>query len=146
VLFGYILYRMHPTIGRNVQFGDLRQQTFTVRGSKKDAERELRAILTRIEGGAYIKPTKLTVGEFLTQWMENYVLTNTSPRTTEGYRVIIQRHLMPNLGIIPLTQLQPSHIQGYYAKALSEGKPTADGRAISGGNVSKWLAILPASG
>ena len=115
-------------LGRNPETGKRKQQTLTVRGSKRDAERELRAILTRIEGGAYIKPTKLTVGEFLTQWMENYVLTNTSPRTTEGYRVIIQRHLMPNLGIIPLTQLQPSHIQGYYAKALSEGRADNNGK------------------
>ncbi len=108
--------------------GKRKQQVFTVRGSKNDAQRELRAILTRIEGGAYIKPTKLTVGEFLTQWMENYVLTNTSPRTAEGYRIIIQRHLMPNLGAIPLTQLHPSHIQGYYAKALSEGKADNNGK------------------
>lgn len=108
-------------IGRSPE-GKRQQQTFTVRGTKKDAKRELRAALTRIEGGAYIKPTKLTVGEFLTQWLENYVLTNTSPRTAEGYRVIIQRHLMPNLGAIPLTQLRPSHIQDYYAKALSEGR------------------------
>jgi len=60
--------------------------------------------------------------------MENYVLTNTSPRTAEGYRVIIQRHLIPNLGIIPLTQLQPSHIQCYYAKALSEGRAGNNGK------------------
>jgi len=109
-------------VGRDLETGKRKQQTLTVHGNKKDAERELRAVLTRIEGGAYIKPTKLTVGEFLTQWLENYVLTNTSPRTAEGYRVIIQRHLMPNLGSIPLAQLRPSHIQGYYAKALSEGR------------------------
>ena len=109
-------------VGRDSETGKRKQQTFAVRGSKKDAEKELKATLTRIEGSAYIKPTKLTVGEFLTQWLENYVLTNTSPRTAEGYRVIIQRHLMPNLGIVSLTQLQPYHIQGYYAKTLSEGR------------------------
>ncbi len=115
-------------LGRDPETGKRKQQAFTVRGSKSDAQRELRAILTRIEGGAYIKPTKLIVGEFLTQWMENYVLTNTSPRTAEGYRIIIQRHLMPNFGAIPLTQLQPSYIQGYYAKALSEGRADNNGK------------------
>jgi len=114
--------------GRDPETGKRKQQVFTVRGSKSDAQRELRAILTRIEGGAYIKPTKLTVGEFLTQWLEKYVLTNTSPRTAEGYRGIIQRHLMPNLGAIPLTQLHPSHIHGYYAKALSKGGAENNGK------------------
>jgi len=115
-------------LGRDPETGKRKQQTLTVRGSKKDAERELRAILTRVEGGAHVKPTKVTVGEFLMQWLENYVLTNTSPRTAEGYRVIIQRHLMPSLGIIPLPQLQPSHIQGYYARALSEGRADNNGK------------------
>jgi integrase len=115
-------------LGRDPATKKRKQQTITVRGSKKDAERELRNLLTRIEGGTYIKPTKLTVGEFLTQWMKNYVLTNTSPRTAEGYRVIIQRHLIPNLGTIPLTQLHPSYIQSYYAKALSEGKAGNNGK------------------
>lgn len=113
--------------GRDPDTGKRRQQTVTVHGTKRDAERELRAIPTRIEGGAYVKPTRMTLGEFLTQWLQNYALTNTSPRTAEGYRVIVQCHLMPNLGAIPLTQLQPSHIQGYYAKALSGGRSNRNG-------------------
>ncbi len=114
--------------GHDPESGKRKQQTLTVRGSKKDAERELRAVLTRIEGGAYVRPAKLTVGEFLTQWLENYAVTNTSPRTAEGYRVIIHRHLMPNFGALPLSQLHPSHIQGYYAKALSEGRADNNGK------------------
>ncbi len=110
-------------LGRDPVTKERKQQTMTVRGSKKDAERELRNLLTSIEGDTYVKLTKLTVGEFLTQWLENYVLTNTSPRTAEGYRIIIRRHLIPNLGAIPLTQLNPLHLQNYYAKALNERKP-----------------------
>ncbi len=33
------------------------------------------------------------------------VRANTSLRTAEGYRVIIHRHLMPNFGALPLSQL-----------------------------------------
>lgn len=114
-------------LGRDPQTGKRRQQTATVRGTKKDAERELRALLTRLETGAYVKPTKVTVGEFLRQWLENYVMTNTSPRTAEGYWVIVKCHLLPNLGAIPLTQLQPSHIQSYYAQARKEGRANGNG-------------------
>jgi integrase len=127
-------------VGRDPKTGKRKQQTLTIHGNKKDAERELRAVLTRIEGGAYIKPTKLTVGEFLIQWLENHVLTNTSPRTAEGYRLIIKRHLMPSLGAIPLTQLHPSHIQGYYAKALSEGR--ADNSKLSARTVRNIHKVL----
>lgn len=86
----------------------------------------LAALLSRLEAGVYVKTTKLTVGEYLGQWLQNYVMTHTSPRTAESYQVVIRRHLIPNLGSIPLTQLQPLHVQGYYAKALREGR--ADGQ------------------
>ena len=54
-------------LGRDPETGKRKQQTLTVRGSKKDAERELRTVLTRIEGGAHVKPVKLTVAEYLEQ-------------------------------------------------------------------------------
>jgi len=38
-------------LGRDPETGKRKQQTMTVRGTKKDAERELRAVLTHIEGG-----------------------------------------------------------------------------------------------
>lgn len=114
-------------LGRDPETGKRKQQTMTVPGTKKDAERELRATLTRLEEGAYVKPAKLTVGEYLNQWLESYVATNTAPRTVEGYQLIVQRHLIPNLGAIPLTQLQPSHLQSYYAKALSGGRADGNG-------------------
>ena len=114
-------------LGRDPETGKRKQQTMTVHGTKRDAERELRATLTRLEEGAYVKPAKLTVGEYLNQWIESYVVTNTSPRTVEGYQLIVRRHLIPNLGTIPLTQLQPSHVQNYYAKALSGGRTDGNG-------------------
>lgn len=114
-------------LGRDPETGKRKQQTMTVPGTKKDAERELRATLTRLEEGAYVKPAKLTVGEYLNQWLESYVATNTAPRTMEGYQLIVQRHLIPNLGAIPLTQLQPSHLQIYYAKALTGGRADGNG-------------------
>jgi integrase len=114
-------------IGRDLETGKRKQQTLTVRGSKKDAERELRAILTRIEGGAHVKPTKLTVGEYLEQWLQSYVSSNTGPRTRERYVEIVHAHLNPALGSIPLTTLRPQHIQAYYGKALKSGRRDGNG-------------------
>ena len=114
-------------IGRDPETGKRKQQTITVHGSKKDAERELRAILTRIEGGAHVKPTKLTVGEYLEQWLQDYAAVNTGPRTYEGYAGIVHGHLIPALGSIPLVALQPQHIQTYYSKALQSGRKDGKG-------------------
>lgn len=109
-------------VGRDPVTGKRRQQTVTVHGTKRDAERELRVILDRIEGGAYIKPTKMTVGEYLESWLWDYVRTNTAPSTADGYKDIARAHLVPSLGSVPLIGLQPSHIQSYYTQMLESGR------------------------
>jgi len=114
-------------LGRDPETGKRRQQTMTVRGSKKDAERELRTILTRIEGGILVKPNKLTVGEYLEQWLRDYVVTNTAPTTADGYSDIVRAHLIPELGRLPLSTLQPSNIQAYYARMLVAGRQNGKG-------------------
>lgn len=114
-------------IGRDPETGRRKQQSFTIRGSKKDAERELRAILTRIEGGAHVKPTKLTVGEYLKQWLESYVATNATPKTRDRYEGIVRAHLIPAFGSLPLAALQPQRIQNYYSQALKSGRKDGNG-------------------
>jgi len=114
-------------LGRDPETGKRKQQTSTVRGSKKDAERELRTLLTRIEGGAYVKPARLTVGEYLEQWLRGYVATNTAPTTADGYSDIVKAHLIPSLGSIPLVALHPSHIQAYYSHMLESGRRDGKG-------------------
>ncbi len=114
-------------LGRDLETGKRKQQTMTVHGSKKDAERELRTVLTRIEGGAYVKPAKLTVGEYLEQWLQSYVNSNVGPRTRERYVEIVHAHLIPALGSIPLIALRSKHIQTYYGKALESGRRDGNG-------------------
>ena len=43
----------------------------TIKGTKKDAEKELRARLTAIDAGTHVDPSKITVGEFLDDWLDN---------------------------------------------------------------------------
>ncbi len=114
-------------LGRDPAIGKRKQQTFTIRGSKRDAERELRTVLTRIESGAHVKPTKLTVGEYLECWLRDYVSSNTAPSTAHGYSDIVTSHLIPQLGHFPLTALQPSHIQAYYSRMLESGRRDGKG-------------------
>lgn len=96
---------------RDFQTGKRHQQWYTVHGTKKDAERILRELLHSLETGSYVKPQRLSLGEYLYQWLDSYVKTNCSPRTLDGYQSVISRHLIPNLGQILLNQLKPQHIQ-----------------------------------
>ena len=75
-----------------------------------------------MDTGDFVKPTKLTVGEHLRDWVRDFVPAAVRPRTYEGYAMIVEKHLIPNLGHIALSQLQPAQIQKYYAKALKDGR------------------------
>jgi integrase len=104
-----------PATGRRLRHFE------TVKGTKKGAQRRLAELLVSIEQGGYVRPQHLTLGEWLERWLASYAILHTSPRTAEGYQIIIRRHLVPSLGRVFLSQLQPQHIQEYYTHATSKG-------------------------
>lgn len=96
-----------------------------VKGSKKDAEILMAQLLSELQTGSYIEPDKLTITEFLRDWMNTYVRPNLSPTTADGYSVNIEKHLIPRIGHIPLQHLKPMHVQKLYQDLLLNGR--ADG-------------------
>lgn len=97
----------------------------TVRGKKSDAQRELRKLLGAIDKGVVAAAGKVTVGDWLKQWIEE-ARHNVAPKTHERYSEIVHKHLVPALGDLPLAKLAPAHIQAFYSDALKNGR--LDGR------------------
>lgn len=95
----------------------------TVRGRKTDAQKRLNELLVNLEKGIYTPPIRLTVSQLLYHWLEGYVKTNCSPRTSEGYKSIIDKHISPYLGHFQLKHLQPQAIQAYYGEMASSLSP-----------------------
>jgi len=89
----------------------------TVKGRKGDAQRRLTEVLASLDKGFYSPSGRLTVADLLDQWLQGYVKTNCSIRTLDAIQSIAAHHLIPALGHVPLKQLQPSMIQGYYSQA-----------------------------
>ena len=114
-------YTIVVDLGADPETGKRRQQWVTVRGTRKDAERRLAELLHRLDTGAFVKPSKTTVADYLRRWLEEYVKPNLSPRGFERYESIARVHLIPDLGAIALTQLRPEHLQKHYASKLSNG-------------------------
>ncbi len=98
----------------------------TIRGSKRHAQQELRRMLTAVDEGSHADPGKLTVGDWLEQWLDE-AQHSVSPKTNQRYREIVEKHLAPNIGAVPLGKLQPVHVQNYYAQALKSGRRDGKG-------------------
>lgn len=107
--------------------GKRKQKTVTVRGTKRDAQRELNRILHELNTGAFVEPAKMTVAQYLERWLADYAKTNVSAKTYEGYDEFIRIHLAPALGSYLLSKLTPLHIQNYYSQALQSGRRDGKG-------------------
>lgn len=90
--------------------------------SESKARAELRKILADIESRTYVDPKKMTVGEYLADWLKTYAAVHVQGTTFERYTGIVNAHLIPNLGHIRLQSLDPRHIREYYAEALKSGR------------------------
>ncbi len=113
--------------GRDPATGKRLRHFESVKGNKKVAQQRIHELLHTLEQGAYIKPLRVTLAEWLRDWISGYVATNCSLRTAQSYQSEVKCHLIPALGAIPLAQLQPQHLQNYYACALSQGRVDGKG-------------------
>jgi len=111
---------------RDPATGKRRQSWHTIKGTKKEADKKLRELLTAQDNGIFVKQSKLSFGEWLENWCRDYVKIQTTQRTFESYYQNIIGHIEPALGKVILTELTPQIIQAYYARQLEKGR--ADGK------------------
>lgn len=96
---------------------------------KRKAEAECARLITELRNGGYCESDRVTVGQFLDRWLE-YIRAQVSPRTHERYAEIARKNLIPTLGAIQLTKLQPTQIGTAYAKVAYQWPPRWHRRAI----------------
>ena len=109
--------------------------------TRKDAERKLTELVHHLDTEAFVKPTKLTVGEFLQRWLEAYAATHVRSRSLEGYQDRA-KHLIEHLGNIPLSDLRPDHLLAYYAEKLVGGRRDGQKGGLSPGTLAKHHNLL----
>jgi integrase len=93
---------------------------------KREAQAECARIVTEMRTGSYFEPEKITLQQFLGQWL-THIKTQVSPRSHERYAEIADNNIVPALGAVRLTQLRPEHISEVYAKALAGGRRDGKG-------------------
>lgn len=116
--------------GQDPETGKRKQNWISVKGNKKEVERQLNEMVNQLNHGSFVKPTKMTVRDHFTQWIDNYAVPNLSPATVESYRFITTKHIYPRLGNITLTALRPQSVQALYSDMVKSGLNNATIRKI----------------
>jgi integrase len=112
-------FELRYPLGTDAATGKRRIATATVRGSRKDAEKELRRVLRSLDTGEHVDPNRITVREWLTTWLDS-TRQEVAPRTAERYGEIVANYLVPALGNLQLAKVAPIHLQDAY-NALATG-------------------------
>jgi integrase len=85
---------------------------------------KLAAVRTELGKGTLPPGRAPFVAEFLRMWLETSVKPRVRPLTYAGYKVNVEKHLIPSLGKIRLDQLTPLHVQQMMNDRLSRGLST----------------------
>lgn len=119
-------WKVRIELEKDVNTGKRRQKSFTVYGSKKDAERFLIEKLREFDTGILKDTRKIKFGEYLDFWKEK-TFGNLEVTTKEGYIQKIDKHIKPYLGNIFLENLKPLHLQNFYYEKLQNSKLNGEG-------------------
>jgi integrase len=99
-----------------------KKQRYFKPDQEKEARVALRKMLNEKEQGTLPTGPQQTLKAYLEQWLEQrYKLSAIRTSTYNQYRCLINKHIVPALGYIPLQKLTPQRIQAFYTNKLDEG-------------------------
>lgn len=95
-----------------------RSQTFE---TKKEALRFLQSVETDIARGQYIDPSagKVTLEAWANEWFGT--IRHLAPKTQQGYRTLLTKHIIPRLGRKRLTAIKPIDVRRFVSEMVDAG-------------------------
>lgn len=113
-------WRAAVTIGENP---DGTQNRRWVSGKTQgEVQEKMRALQADLHRGLLADTDRMTVAEFLTQWIEHKEREGIKPNTVQSYRDTVRRYITPHLGRIKLEKLRPLDIEHLLVKLRQDGK------------------------
>jgi hypothetical protein len=108
-------YEPHPETGKPRR----RQKWHTFRGTRKQAQAKLTALLGTVDAGTYVDATKITLGQWLTQWFDASK-ARFRPSTSLRFEGIIANSLLTApLASIGLQKIRTTHLEAYASAKVS---------------------------
>jgi integrase len=77
-----------------------------------DVRRKMEDLKTARNSGTVWSAERLTIGEYLTKWIEHKKMDGTRPKTISRYEQVVVKQLTPTLGRLRLEKLSPLDVEG----------------------------------
>lgn len=115
------------TVGRDPGTGKQVQKS-VYGATQAEVRKKLAAATAAIDEGIYTEPSKLTVGQWLDIWVQEFCRA-VKPRTQELYRGSIEHRIKPAIGAVRLADLSAPIIQKFYNSAM-EGENALSAKTV----------------
>ena len=102
--------------------------------TQKEARRQMTAILRELDRGTYQALNKITVAEWMKEWLTTFCEGKVKLLTYQSYDGIIRNHITPAIGAVELQAVKGTHIQKLYNSMTKAG--------LSGKTVKNVSAVL----
>ena len=107
------------TVGRDPGTGKQIQRSI-YGTTQKEVRQKLTAVSRDMDEGAYLDQSKITVAQWMTQWLDGYT-ANLKPYTTRNYQSQIKNHIIPYIGTLRVQDLTPDAVQHMYTRLAADG-------------------------
>ena len=129
-------WQLRISVGTDSQSGRQRWVTRTVRGSERAARRELERF---VQEASYSQVHAGSVAQLLDRWFET-ASGDWAASTRRETKSLVEHHLKPHLGHLPVTKLTTEDIDGFYAYLRRGGG--RGGRRLATGTVHRVHVVL----
>ncbi len=116
--------------------------------TRAEAAEKLRAIQEQArQAGRLPEAGKLTIGDYLAQWLAG-AEERLRPTTQADYRIMAEKHIIPRIGNIRLTKLDPLKLSRFYYSLAKDGISARRRQMVHGflhkalGDAHRW-GLLP---
>jgi integrase len=119
--------------------GKRRRKWHSFTGTKRQAQARCAELITDMNAGTYIVPSKATLAAYLDVWLAD-IKSRITPKTHRRYSELARKNIVPLLGETLLKDLQPAAISHAYSRLLESGHRKGGG--LSAGTVRHCHRLL----
>lgn len=130
-------YRITVSDGYNTKGIKLRERKtitldpgLTERQKEKEIMKQATLFEQEVKTGTYLDAGKITFAGFVDRWLKDYAESNLAPATLRRYKDLLYLRIIPAIGHIKLSSLQPTHLISFYDN-LKENGLRLDGKYIA---------------
>jgi integrase len=114
-------WALKAELGRD-RDGNRRQQVRAGFSTEAEANRTLRELLSKVDGGRYVEPSKRTVSDYLAgEWLPATVPPKVTQATYNKRRLHVESYVVPRIGRTALGTVNGATLDQLYADLVREG-------------------------